>query len=189
MRCFIAIDISDAIRAALADLQQELADGVDVRRGDVKWVRPESIHLTLKFLGEIRDQDVVAVCDVVKDVAGRHRVFNLAVRGVGHFGGKSARVLWVGAGHDCEALAALQAELEEQLAEAGWPKEARKFAAHLTLCRIRNAKAGAKLAEAVEPYQDFGLGTMRCASVRVYESRLRPEGPLYTCVGEYDLLP
>jgi 2'-5' RNA ligase len=189
MRCFIAIDISDSVRAGLAAVQQQIADGVDVRKGDVKWVRPESIHLTLKFLGEIRDQEVVAVCDVVKEVAGRHRVFDLAVRRVGHFGGRSARVLWVGAGDGSEALAALQAELEERLADAGWPKEARKFSAHLTLCRVRNTKAGTKLAGAVEAYRDFDLGTMRCASVRVYESQLRPQGPMYTCVGEYDLLP
>lgn len=188
MRCFIAIDLPDSLRAGLADLQQELADGVDIRKSDVKWVRPEAMHLTLKFLGEIRDADVVEVCRVAKDVAGRHKAFDVAVNAVGHFGGRSARVLWVGAGHDCEALAALQHDLEASLAQAGWPKEARKFSAHLTLCRIRNAKAGVKLAELAGEYADFDLGKMKVASVRVYESQLTPSGPIYTCLGSYALL-
>jgi 2'-5' RNA ligase len=188
MRCFIAIDISEGIKAGLVDLQQELADRVDIRKGDVKWVRPEAMHLTLKFLGEIKDVDVVNVCNIVKAVAARHKAFDFAVREVGHFGGRSARVLWVGAGLDCDELQKLQEDLEEQLAEAGWPQEARKFSAHLTLCRIRNARAGAKLAGATGEYQDFDLGMLKATSVSVYESRLTPEGPIYTCLGNYRLL-
>jgi 2'-5' RNA ligase len=82
----------------------------------------------------------------------------------------------------------LQQDLEERLSEAGWPKEARKFAAHLTLCRIRNAKAGTKLAEAAGQYQDFDLGTTQAAAVCVYESKLTPQGPIYTCLGKCKLL-
>ena len=188
MRCFIAIDISEEIKTQLAGLQQELAGSVDIRKGDVKWVRPEAMHLTLKFLGEIRDADVVEICRIVKDVAGRHRAFDFAVKEVGHFGGRSARVLWVGAGTGSEALSALHEDLEEQLDQAGWPKEGRKFSAHLTLCRVRNTKAGAKLAEATGQFRDFDLGTMRADSVSVYESRLTPQGPIYTCLGNYRLL-
>jgi len=188
MRCFIAIDISEQIKAQLADLQQELGGSVDISRGDVKWVRPEAMHLTLKFLGEIRDADVVEICRIVKDVAGGHQAFNFAVKEVGHFGGRSARVLWVGAGAESEALLALQQDLEEQLAEAGWPKEARKFSAHLTLCRVRNTPAGTKLAEVTGQFRDFDLGAMRADSVSVYESKLTPQGPIYTCLGNYRLL-
>ncbi len=188
MRCFIAIDISEEIKAQLADLQQELAGSVDIRKGDVKWVRPEAMHLTLKFLGEIRDADVMEICRIVKEVAGRHRAFDFAVKEVGHFGGRSARVLWVGAGQQCEPLSALQQDLEEQLAEAGWPKEARKFSAHLTLCRVRNTKAGTRLAEATGQFRDFDLGAVRAGSVCVYESKLTPQGPIYTCLGNYRLL-
>lgn len=188
MRCFIAIDITEDIRAGLAELQQELAAGVDIRKGDVKWVRPETIHLTLKFLGEIKDTDVVDVCNIVKEVAGRHKAFDLAVEKVGHFGGRSARVLWVGAGLECDELLKLQQDLEAPLADAGWPREARKFSAHLTLCRIRNSKAGAKLAEATRHFEDADLGRLKAASISVYESRLTPEGPIYTCLGNYRLL-
>ena len=187
MRCFIAIDIDEGIRAELHEVQQEIAEQVDIRKSDVKWVRPEAMHLTLKFLGEIRDPEVVDICEVVKTVAGRHQAFDFGVREVGSFGGRSARVLWVGAGLDCPELLALQADLAEALDAAGWPKESRKFSGHLTLCRVRNAKAGIRLAQITEQYKDVDLGTVRCASVCVYQSTLRPEGPMYTLLGHYRL--
>jgi 2'-5' RNA ligase len=187
MRCFIAIDIDEDIRAALGDLQQDFVVNADIRKGDIKWVRPEAMHLTLKFLGEVRDQEVVRVCDAVKAVADRHKAFDVSVNEVGCFGGRSARVLWVGAGLDCPELLELQQDIEDELASAGWPKEARKFSGHLTLCRIRNTKAGFELAKRAEQYKDFDLGRMRCDSVCVYESQLKPEGPIYTCLGRYRL--
>jgi RNA 2',3'-cyclic 3'-phosphodiesterase len=187
MRCFIAIDISEQIRKSLAKLQNELRGKADVRKGDVKWVNPETIHLTLKFLGEIKDEQAVEVCNVTRDVAGRHQSFEVEVEQVGQFGGTSTRVLWVGAGQNCNALLELQQDLEEQLDLAGWPKEGRKFAAHLTLCRVRNSKAGSKLAQLIRPYKDFNLGTMPADSFSVYQSQLTPQGPIYTVLGNYRL--
>jgi 2'-5' RNA ligase len=187
MRCFIAIDIDEQIREGLSDLQSQLQSKVDIKKSDVKWVKPEAIHLTLKFLGEIKDEQLVDVCNAVKDVADRHRNFELRVETVGHFGGKSARVLWVGAGHGCEELLQLQQDIDQQLALAGWPKEQRAFSGHLTLCRIRNTKAGAKLAQVAEQYKDFKLGTVLADKVRVYQSQLTPQGPIYTVLGSYNL--
>jgi 2'-5' RNA ligase len=187
MRCFIAINIPEEIRAELADLQKELAGRVDIHKGDVKWVELEGMHLTLKFLGEVPDNQITAIFNVVKEVAGRHPAFDFAVKEVGSFGGRSARVLWVGAGLESPELLQLQQDLEEKLAEAGWPKEGRQFSGHLTLCRIRNSKAGEKLAQLAQQYEDFDLGTVRADSITVYESQLRPEGPIYTPLGNYKL--
>ncbi|MGD8499665.1 MAG: RNA 2',3'-cyclic phosphodiesterase [Phycisphaerales bacterium] len=187
MRCFIAIDIDEQIRKSLSNLQDELRGKAGFKKSDVKWVRPEAIHLTLKFLGEIRDEQVVDVCNITKDVASRHESFELDVKSVGRFGGRSARVLWVGAGQDCDNLLQLQKDLEEQLALAGWPREGRKFSAHLTLCRIRNSRAGVKLAQMIREYEDFELGTMLVDSVSVYQSQLTPKGPIYTVLGNYKL--
>ena len=187
MRCFIAIDIDESIKAALADLQDEIIAASGVRRGDVKRVRPEAMHLTLKFLGEIRDQQLVEVCNAVSEVAARHATFDLGVETVGCFGGRSARVVWVGAGLECEELSNLQSDLEQVSASIGFAPEARKFSGHLTLFRIRNARAGLKLAGLVERYRDFGLGSVRADSVSVYQSELRPQGPLYTRLGNFEL--
>ena len=187
MRVFIAIAIDEQIRKALANLQNELQDKADVKKSDVKWVTPETIHLTLKFLGEIKDEQVVDVCNITDDVASRHKSFELDVESVGHFGGRSARVLWVGTGQNSEKLLQLQEDLEQQLDLAGWPRETRKFSGHLTLCRIRNARAGIKLAQMISEYKDFKLGTMPADSVSVYQSQLTPKGPIYTVVGNYRL--
>jgi 2'-5' RNA ligase len=187
MRVFIAIDINEQIRKALGKLQDELRGKADVKKGDVKWVSPQSMHLTLKFLGEIKDQQVVEVCNITKEVASRHAGFELDVGTVGFFGGKSARVLWVGTGQGSDNLLQLQSDLEQQLDLAGWPKETRKFSGHLTLCRIRNSRAGVKLAQMTEGYKDFELGTMPAGSVTVYQSQLTPKGPIYTVLGNYEL--
>jgi len=187
MRCFIAIDIDKEIRAALGDLQQQLQSKVDIEKRDVKWVRPDNIHLTLKFLGEIKDEQAVEVCNITKEVADRHKSFDLNIETVGHFGGSSARVLWVGMGAGSDNLFELQKDLEEQLAQAGWPKESREFTGHLTLCRIKKPAAGVKLAQASENYKDFKLGIISADSVSVYQSQLMPSGPIYTVLGNYKL--
>jgi len=187
MRCFIAIDIGKEIRSALGGLQRQLQDGVDVKKGDVKWVNPDNIHLTLKFLGEIKDEKVVEVCNIVKDVAGRNKSFELDIESVGHFGGKSPKVLWVGTGRGEENLLELQEDIEKSLALVGWPQETREFSGHLTLCRVRNPKAGIKLAQVSEDYKDFKLGTMSADSVSVYQSQLKPTGPVYILLGNYKL--
>lgn len=187
MRCFIAIDISEQIRKSLAGLQNELRGKADIRKGDVKWVAPEAMHLTLKFLGEIKVEQSVDICNAAGAVAGRHRRFDLDVEQVGHFGGASARVLWIGAGLDCTDLVQLHEDLEQELELAGWARETRKFSAHLTLCRVRNAKAGAKLVQLIRPYKDFELGSMSVDSLCVYQSELTPKGPIYTALGKYEL--
>lgn len=187
MRCFIAVDIDEETRRALGDLQRKLQSRVDVKRSDVKWVNPKNIHLTLKFLGEIKDEKVVEICNIVKDAAVRHESFELDIESVGRFGGRSARVLWVGAGRGGENLLELQKDIEKSLASAGWPQETREFTGHLTLCRIRNSKAGVKLAQVSEDYKDFRLGTFSTDSVSVYQSELKPGGPVYTRLGNYKL--
>ena len=187
MRCFIAIDIDEEVRKALGDLQRRLRDSVDVKKGDVKWVNPNNIHLTLKFLGEIKDEKVVEICNIVGEIAVKHGSFDLDVESVGHFGGRSARVLWVGTGSGGENLLELQKDIDESLASLGWPKETREFTGHLTLCRIRSSKAGVKLAQASEEYKDFKLGTMQADSISVYHSELKPAGPVYTRLGNYKL--
>jgi len=187
MRCFVAIDIDQETRTALADLQRRLVKGADIKKSDVKWVNPKNVHLTLNFLGEIKDEKVIEVCNIVKDVTGRHESFELDVKSVGHFGGKSARVLWVGAGEGNSNLLHLQKDIADQLALAGWTEQTRQFTGHLTLCRIRNPRAGAELVKASQQYKNFKLGIILADSVSVYQSQLTPTGPNYTLLGNYKL--
>ena len=95
MRVFIAVDIDDKTRKAIANLQKQIASKVDVKKGDLKWVEPNNIHLTLKFLGEISDEQLEEVREIVNTVAQAHQKFNLEIESVGSFGGRSAKVVWV----------------------------------------------------------------------------------------------
>ena len=126
MRVFIAIDIDGRTRAALGKLEsgiEGLAKEAGVRKGDVKWVRPEAIHLTLKFIGEVDDKSVAEICNIVKNVACSYKGFEIDIESVGYFGGRSATVLWVGTGQGSDELRRLQKDLDGQLSEAGWPME------------------------------------------------------------------
>lgn len=187
MRCFIAIDISDENKAALRELQQELQSKANIEKGSVRWVRPESMHLTLKFLGEIQDEQSVEICNITKDVASQHKSFDMKIEYVGSFGGESAKVLWVGAGAGSNELMRLQRDLEHQLVLAGWPEETRRFTGHLTLCRIKRPKAGVKLEQIRQEYKKFKIGVASVESISVYQSKLTLSGPIYSILGNYRL--
>ena len=106
MRLFIAIDIDEKNMVALNDLQKQLRYKANVKAGDVKWVTAKNIHLTLKFFGEVEDDKLPEICMITEDVASSHGPFELSLESVGHFGGKSATVLWVGSGAGTQELLA-----------------------------------------------------------------------------------
>jgi len=186
MRCFIAIDIDPQIRQAIVDLQRQIADRCALGSQDVKWVDKDAMHVTLKFLGQVPDQDVVDLCRVTERVAAAHHRFDLAIGSMGHFG-RPATVLWVGTGRGTEELISLQADLEGQLEAAGWPREKRRFTAHMTICRVKNLRVSAQLLRAYKPFMEIELGSTPVDELVVYQSQLRPEGPLYTAMGRYEL--
>jgi 2'-5' RNA ligase len=188
MRVFIAIDIDEKTRAAIADVQKQLNAKVDIRKGDVKWVEPDNIHLTLKFLGEIDELKLPEVKEITKQVAEVHKNFTLDIESVGSFGGRSAKVVWVGAGIGADELIVLQKDLDGCLGRAGYPKEDREFSAHLTICRVRNPKAGFKLAEAAKQFEKLKLGSVSADAVCVYQSQLTPQGPIYTQLASFKLV-
>jgi 2'-5' RNA ligase len=208
MRVFIAIDIDDKTRKAIADLQKQITSKVNVKKGDVKWVEPNNIHLTLKFLGEISDEQLEEVKEITNTVAQAHQKFNLEIESVGSFGGRSAKIVWVGAGtrhgegankiaqitespnrsrEGTDALLALQKDLDDLLAQAGYPKEEREFSAHLTLCRVNHPIAGLKMGEAIAQFSHLKLGSIAADALCVYQSQLTPAGPTYTLLGEFKL--
>ena len=187
MRCFIAIDIDEKIRKAIANVQKQLDGKVDIKKGDVKWVEPENIHLTLKFLGEIKDEQAAEVCDITKQVAEAYQNFTIDIESVGSFGGRSAKVVWVGAKKGTDELLALQKDLEALLEQVGFPKEDREFSAHLTLCRVNHPIAGLKMGEAIAQFSHLKLGSIAADAIYIYQSQLTPQGPIYTMLDDFKL--
>jgi 2'-5' RNA ligase len=186
MRCFIAIDINEKIRDNLVNLQKQFDEKAGFDKG-VKWTRPGSIHLTLKFLGDIERKESVSICRAAEKIASDYSKFDFLVEGIGCFGGKRPRVLWAGCGEGSRKLKELQSDLEEELAKSGWAKDKRSFAPHLTLCRIKSGKAGKKLKNIPDEYEGYRLGKMAVNELVVYESELTRKGPVYTVLGSYEL--
>ena len=188
MRLFIAIDIDPEMKKCLEVLGKKLIEETGISSGKAaKWVSPQAMHITLKFLGEVESEDVMEVCNVVERVAERKAAFELELDSVGSFGGKCPRVLWVGGGRGSELVNDLHHELEEEMYSAGWDKDSRKFSCHLTLCRIKSRSAGFRLGQAVEKYKDFKSGVVSVDSMVVYQSELTKAGPIYTPLGKFEL--
>lgn len=183
MRLFIAVDVDEQVRRELSSVQKQLRQSF--AGAGVKWVHPDLIHLTLKFLGEVPDRDVPRVCRLTEEAARRHSPFEIRVQGVGTFG-KPPRVLWVGV-LESEKLAALAEDIEKTFEEAGWPREEKSFSAHLTLARIKDPKAGGAIERAVQTQPPRSFGDVWIDQVVVYESQLSAGGPIYTPAGKYAL--
>ena len=180
MRLFVAIDIASHVRVRIKQIQNRLAQELDLSSKQVKWVHPKQIHLTLKFLGDVADGSLTGVCDVVKRTTSEVESFDFEVKGLGVFG-RPARIMWAGISN-CSPLKQLQARLEGQFSGLGWAEENRPFAGHLTLCRVKNASAGRKLADCVGQYKNEPLGQVAAKEVVLYQSQLSSAGPLYTAI-------
>lgn len=177
IRAFIAIELPADIGRALAALQKRLGGhGLNLR-----WVRPQNIHLTLKFLGDIEADRIPAISAAMQGVADASPAFQLAVQGLGVFPGiRRARVLWTGLGGATEELLALHRRLEDALADLGMERENRPFKGHLTLARIKKPVDPGKLLDALQAEGSFAGLPLAVNELVLFRSRLRPTGAEYT---------
>ncbi len=185
MRTFIAIEISDEIKAGLTQAQRNLRDLGVV---DASWTRPEGIHLTLKFLGEVSELKVPDIMNGLRRAAEGTGPFRLEVGGIGTFPSpKNARVVWVGLSGDVEKLSSLQAVIEETISGIGFERDERAFTPHLTLGRIKYIRSRDKWLKALEGVKDIRLSGFDVAAVSLMKSELKPSGAVYTEMGKVEL--
>jgi RNA 2',3'-cyclic 3'-phosphodiesterase len=180
MRLFIAIDLDDAARAAIAAEQKRIAGALrDASRSSLKWVRPEHMHLTLVFLGEVADaqvQDVVAAVGEPIDRAP----FAVAFGGIGVFPPRGRpNVLWIGVTDGREAIDAVQRALQARVEHLGLAVERRPFHPHLTLARWRDSRERDRT-HVAEAAVDRTTARIRVDHATLYHSRLGPQGATYT---------
>ena len=183
IRSFIAIELSDEVKTGLSKIQAELkSHGYTF----LKWVMPEGIHLTLKFLGDVSAQKVTEITKVIEQAGQEAHTFRLTVGGLGAFPNlRRPRVLWVGVGGEIEKLVMLQQRIDHCLEPLGFFPEARPFAPHLTLARLREGTAADKLREfgdMVARKPETGDHEMTVTSVRLMRSQLFPSGAVYSCL-------
>lgn len=183
LRTFIAIELPAVIRAALADLQQQLKP---LGRG-VSWTRPDGIHLTLKFLGDIESGRVEAIAQAVERACLGTAAFTITVTGVGGFPNLTRpRVLWVGVEERTGRLNTIQARIESELATLGLPREERRFSPHLTLGRVKLPEALQSLCAEMQQ-RGFAPMPFTAESLVVMRSELKPDGALYTPLKRIEL--
>ncbi|HKX29280.1 MAG TPA: RNA 2',3'-cyclic phosphodiesterase [Blastocatellia bacterium] len=175
MRTFIAIDIPSEVKDALAALQNELRGA----GADVAWVNPESIHITLKFLGEIEKKRISEVEQVCVKSGEESPTFKLSLNGPGVFPNpRHPRVLWVGLSGDVRPLERLQEQLEERLAAIGFDPEEMDFRPHLTIGRVKSNRNAGELIAQAERYSVPALSFL-VEEIVVMKSDLHQEGAIY----------
>ncbi len=182
IRAFIAVNLTVRVVEAITRVQEILKQA----GGDVRWVRPEGFHLTLKFLGDIPNHKPPLVLAALQEALRGHPPLLVRAQGLGAFPTlKRPRVLWVGLGG--EGLEELRERVEQAMIPLDFPPEDRQFTPHLTLGRVRSLRGWEKVLAALKERQAEGFGESRIEEVVLYKSDLRPEGALYTPLGKVTL--
>ena len=180
IRAFVAVELPAQVKNALAELIEEL-HRADIR--SIRLVRPEGIHLTLKFLGDVEEEQVEQVVTAVSNASRMHRAFGLELGSVGAFPSRNApRVLWVGLRGDPEPLLRLQHGIEQALAPLGFAREDRPFSAHLTVARMGRGASPAERRKAADVLFSAEMPTglrVEVNAVSLMRSELRPDGAVY----------
>ena len=184
-RTFLGVAISDDTRRRSATLQRELATVADV-----KWVEPANLHVTLLFLGDLDDRDLVDVCKVATAAARREPAFGLRVSGLGAFPTpRRPKILWGGIVEGAESLLRLHTALAAPLIESGiYRKEDRDYTPHLTLGRANADEDSNRLASELPKRLNWDGGATAVEEVLVYSSELRRAGLEYAVLARSPLL-
>ncbi len=178
IRAFLAADPPPEILERIAAIQRELKKTV---QGSIAWVRPEGIHLTLKFFGNIApEQAEVIVTEVRRSVPGTPPL-SLCGRSLGVFPDPHRpRVIWLGLDGDVARLSALQEKIETGLETCGFAREERPFRAHLTLARIKDRRGLVGLEQALKNPRLQEAGGFIVDKLTLFRSELTPKGAIYT---------
>lgn len=183
IRAFLALDPPEEILREIGRIQDRLRKLI---HGDLRWVRPEGIHLTLKFFGDVSENAVVKISAIAGQAAAAVGSFELAIGGTGVFPDPGRpRIIWLGMNGDVARLVTFQQGLERALGEIGFPPEERPFRPHLTLGRIKSPKGLIGLAEALEKEKTVTTGRFTASGLILFQSDLTPRGAVYTQLAGY----
>jgi 2'-5' RNA ligase len=192
IRAFLAVELSEELRAMLATLQQELKQSIEpeLKRGTrISWVQPASLHLTIKFLGETDEQVIDPLRAAVEQGIGSQMAVNVPLERLGGFPRpQSPRVLWIGPsenwekGIDAKRITEIYARIEQACEDLRFLRETKPFSPHLTVARIKTGErhVGVSLAQSGVLDRPILLGSLAVESVALMKSELKPTGSIYT---------
>jgi RNA 2',3'-cyclic 3'-phosphodiesterase len=180
VRLFVALDIPDEVRRAIGEMIARLRD---VARG-ARWVRPEGVHVTLKFIGETPEEQVAKIDAALRAVRAVGPV-EAKFRGAGFFPNeRHPRVFWAGV-EASPNLAQLAGDVDARLASLGTEVETREFRPHLTLARFKSEDGLARLREEIKKLEPFDFGSMKTSEFHLFRSQLGPGGAKYTKLASF----
>jgi 2'-5' RNA ligase len=178
-RAFIAVDLPESVKSFLSEAQEALKS----YGFGVKWVRPQNIHLTLKFLGDTATADTDKIAEAMTLAAMNCPIVSLTAKGIGVFPNvRRPRVIWAGLNGRVQTLANLQQTLNAHLANLGFATDTRAFKSHLTLGRVKGKIALDKMIAAIDNLKEFESESFETREVILFKSELRPSGAVYTRV-------
>lgn len=201
IRAFLAVELSEDLRRRIALVQQDLKSSLTrelPKAVRLSWVQPASIHLTIKFLGDMDEQLVEPLREALAEVFKDQRAMSIPLERLGGFPSlRAPRVLWVGAAeqweqrNDAKRLAALHEAVETCCDAIGFARDGRPLSPHLTLARIKAGwrECGQALAKSAVPDQRLSLGALAVDSVVLMKSELNPAGSIYTKLWDVPLTP
>lgn len=188
VRAFIAIELPERFRKMMGEFQSGLKRP---QQRFVKWVKPGSVHLTLKFLGNVKSNQLDPINRELDDIAKDSKTFTVVTSETGCFPNlKKVRVFWLGLSGDVEELLKLQGKIDVALSSIGFPRENRPFTAHLTMARINEDCSTADRLELCELIKDTRFPqpvSMKVEAVSLMRSQLTPAGAVYTRLAEFRL--
>jgi len=184
MRSFIALDLSKEIRERIKEIQKQFV-GLEQSGAELKFVNPWQMHQTVKFLGEVPEDNVDRIKNLLSEIA--QKPFDIELRGVGFFPkaklekARNIRVIWIGIWRGIEELKALQADVESKMHILGFPFE-KRFSGHTTLCRVKKPLSREELGSIlnkIAELSDVEAGKMHVEELKLKKSTLTPKGPIY----------
>jgi 2'-5' RNA ligase len=180
MRLFVALELDPGVRKKIQDIVISLSS----KYKDLMFLRPENLHFTLKFIGEIPESGLDKIKGSIESSVNQTRPFNIHINGLGYFGPrKSPRIVWIGVSEGAQSLISLAGALESGL--SSFKKEERPLSPHITICRL--SRPVPWLTEEIDGVKDSDFGAMAVRSVMLKKSILKPEGAVYENIQEFAL--
>jgi 2'-5' RNA ligase len=187
VRVFVACEVPGEVQRTIGEITDKLKE---TSGDDVRWVRPDGVHVTLKFLGEVSQKKLPAIKMALQEAVVRHSPFNLELSNIGTFGGREGlRTMWVGIAGDVLRLEAMVRDVNLALSVVGFEPERRPFRPHLTLGRVRDTVPTRRRAEIEVDVGRLKVPEVdwRTSQITLMRSRLTPRGAEYDIVATFPL--
>ena len=183
MRLFVALDIPEELKHKVLEIQKRF----DSEKLDIKFVEPENLHITLKFLGEVHQKEIMNIEERIFKIVKEFSPFSINLHGVDYFGNKNyIRVLWINVKKGKEKLIEIINNLNQQLNYIR--KDEHRPNPHLTIGRVRSGKNRERLLRILESVKDMKIGEIIVNEIKLKQSILTPKGPIYKDIKTFSLV-